>query len=454
MVDDREERHPLWFHTLHTNGVALASAIPAILLMSAIMGLLEWVRENTEVNEAEVAVPFVVILFEASNMIMVGRGKTVFQACRRKMCLFPTFIALSSIGFFYFDGSPGYYTMPLSALCYVPAIASTHIIMDGGVESYKKEFILCVLISVLLHVCAYVPGFCTILPVQFLAESYPEVNIVVSGVAFPSVMYFIRKTAFNFMLDYLEKKVKKGKMTAEQMLKIAPQFLLVASIALLAVTIAVQFIAKSVTFCVLTSLVSVITELGGKIYLMLFLRKKREVLVALKKKKEDANSRILDARRDGIGENEAPPRLCVVDETVTSEAPPSISSSRVSPSDSSIKSKSLSTSSFSSHVSSMFSAITSKKEGEKSNAELEAEAAKAREEMELLESEYELMKARLALKWNAEMIAEKSCIWVAPFMVHFTMPVEDRTLTEEIQVLAAFVFCEFFADTGVVKYLD
>ena len=107
-----------------------------------------------------------------------------------------------------------------------------------------------------------------LIPVKFLAANYPYWNVVVSGFGFPALMIVLKKASMSFLMANFQGKAERGELSLDTIMSMYAKVSKLVSVSLTLANVIVMYLSKTVTSCVLSAVLSILTEVVCKIYVV------------------------------------------------------------------------------------------------------------------------------------------------------------------------------------------
>ena len=285
-----DKRTSILRHTAGENFVGIICAIISALVLYPLFRLLEYLSDALDVDRVYSISAMGMINCELLTAAMFG-GASI---SRRLYCVWPLFITLLIVvGLSPAIRSAGDHSVAESAVCFPIVIAVYSLSLSSkyvysrfkGVKtsSYAKTLVSSVAFAVVTIGTNVTPSFAVLIPARYLAYAHPYWYIVVTGIGFPALTIVLRKSALSYYLRQFRKKVEKGELPVEQVLDKYATISKIVTVCLMLANVVMMYFSDSKSACVLTAMLSVITEIGGKMYVVWFMRKEFSGSIARKK---------------------------------------------------------------------------------------------------------------------------------------------------------------------------
>ena len=347
--------------------------------------------------------------FCAEVMFAILFRKSKVYLDRHYFCMWPTFFVLVIVIVLATGGKTGVASIPLAFLVLAITMSSSYFYerLKGIETSVKREFGSGFLIAFVVLVAMLAPTFAVFLPVFLLRVGHPTWNIFVSGVAFPSFTFVLRKLLLGFGLDQIKQRIERGEMHVNQAMSFYVIESKMVSTAITLANIASLYFSKTMTGCVTAASLSIATEVLGKMYVALSTREGVDAYRVA----AAAKRRIMDFRTTGkeegggktaAGEGEAAAAAAAAAETTTTTMTTTTTTTTTT-----------------------------------------AEKGK----------DWDFIMGMLAARWESDNVAEKSAILFAAFLI-WLFKLSDMHTVELLQICAIFFVGETLTDVIVVFVLS
>lgn len=372
------------------NFAAVFGAVIAALVLYPIFLLQLHLSSSLFIRRAFFAALFAAINVEVLSVVLYGLKSSLFMR-RHLLVMWPCFL-LSVVAVVLLRSWLDVNSAAAAAcggLCWTLSMASQglyDIFARVPNKSSMKEVLKTVksafmkgLVATIMNVA---PSFAVLFPVRFLASNYPLLNNLVSGVGFPALTFVLRKFLLSWLMRRMSSRVSDGEMSPSKLLPAYASTSKVLTTCLVQANIVALYMSTTMEGCVVSAMLSVLTEVGGKAY-------------------------VVHSMRHGIRNHimaSAPKAVKRVIANIGAEA------------------------------------------GERVTEE---GVAKKRDD----EEDWDFILGMLAVRWNQDIIAEKSAILLAAYLIYM-FKLSVVSVLELIELAAILYSFEFLTDLLLVLMLD
>ena len=286
----------LFNYAVGENCESIVGAVGTVLILYPVYRLVEYLSDALTVDRVYSYLIIGYINVEIFCVAMFGNAALY----RRMFCVWPTFlilvilvglspVVLSSDGEHSVAESAAIF--PIAASMYALASSSKYVYsrFKGIKTSYAKTLIGCIAFTLVTTVLNLSPSFAVLIPARYLVPAHPYWYIVVTGIAFPAFTFVMRKVTLAYYLGMIRKKVERGELPVEQVLAKYATISKIVTVCLQLANIVMMYFSESKAACMLTAMLSILTEVGGRVYVVYMSRqdvKKHFVRAATKKVKD------------------------------------------------------------------------------------------------------------------------------------------------------------------------
>jgi hypothetical protein len=220
----------------------------------------------------------------------------------------PSAIAFSCVILFLApNGDTGAFTIPLvAAMLAMSNSTEWFVIKERPRPSALDFFLSCVPVSIVLIIMCYVPPYTVAIPGRLLRD-HPKTYTAWTGVGFPLLAIAIRTSMLMYVSQFGADKVKSGRWTPKDAMKFFSTISFAISTSLLFSNITLMFLSKNKEYAAVSGLVSVVTEVAGKIYAVWVLPRKLKLKLKLKRsvtRKIGGKKKMKEKRGEEVEEGE------------------------------------------------------------------------------------------------------------------------------------------------------
>ena len=279
-----DDKIPFWRHIVVENSESVVGAFVSGLLLYLIFRLNEYISVTFVLERTYVYFCGAIVSIELVLAAMYGtkNGSISPTLYGQLFFIWPTFFvltALIALSKTVRRSSGDSASSPAKRLAgpllllaaWGVAISSKYIyrrIKGLKTSSYPKVLLSSVIFASVCGFMNQAPSLAVLVPVRYLAVHHPYWNIVVTGLCFPAFTFVMRKLLLGYFMSLLKTKVERGDLAADQVLSKYATVSKIITIALQLTNIVAMFFSSSVVNCVLSAQLSVLTEVGGKVYVV------------------------------------------------------------------------------------------------------------------------------------------------------------------------------------------
>ena len=271
-----------------------------------------------------------------------------------------------------------------------------------------------------------------------------------SGFSFPAFATVLRKLTMTFFMTLLQEKVDRGELAVEEVLPTFAFQSKMLSVCLTLSNIVMMYLSKSITKCVMAALLSIVTEVTMKVYVVWSTREAvneqlaiKAVAVANRLQRiaivEPGAESVANEEEGGDVEHWKERALAAEERALAAEERALAAEAKnrfLKEQNKTLRLK--------------CGEVVEEKEDEDSKEVGGGDGESTDKERK---NNWEFVMAMLVARWEKEMASEKSCIIVAAFVVHL-FEFSGMPINELSQVLVIFFAAEVVTDFILVYLLD